>query len=353
LNLIIGQGIAGTWLSYYLHKQGQSLVVMDDGQPSTPSRVAGGLINPVTGRRYSVTWLADEIIPFAYDAYRELGEVLGEPLIRETEILDFFPSAQMRVNFQERDAESEQYFSACDEQAFHSYFNFAFGCGRIRPAYVVNMQATLNLWRRQLEENDQFIPEQFNPGKLEWDKKQLRYNGISYERIIFCNGNDAFTYPWFQNLPYAASKGESLLLRIEGLPYGFVFKHGMLILPGAEKDLYWIGSSYEWEFEDAGPTNAFLDKTRRVLDAFLKLPYEILEHRSAIRPSTLERRPFVGVHPSHPHMAMLNGLGTKGCSLAPYFARQLTDRIINDKPIHPLADISRFQKILSRNFSRE
>jgi glycine/D-amino acid oxidase-like deaminating enzyme len=80
----------------------------------------------------------------------------------------------------------------------------------------------------------------------------------------------------------------------------------------------------------------------------LKLPYTILEHFAAIRPATLERRPFVGFHPVHPQIGILNGMGTKGCSLAPYFARQLVEKLKGTGTINPLADISRFEKIIRR-----
>ena len=74
------------------------------------------------------------------------------------------------------------------------------------------------------------------------------------------------------------------------------------------------------------------------------MPYLTLEHFASIRPATLERRPFVGFHPVHSRIGILNGMGTKGCSLAPYFARQLVEKIKGIGGIHPLADIGRFEK---------
>jgi hypothetical protein len=47
-------------------------------------------------------------------------------------------------------------------------------------------------------------------------------------------------------------------------------------------------------------------------------------------------------------MGILNGLGTKGCSLAPYFGKQLVDKIKDEGNINPLADINRFGRILTR-----
>ncbi len=75
--LIIGQGICGTWLSYFLQKENRSFLVIDDNQPNTSSRIAAGIINPVTGRRIVKTWMIDELIPFIETAYQEIGKELG------------------------------------------------------------------------------------------------------------------------------------------------------------------------------------------------------------------------------------------------------------------------------------
>jgi hypothetical protein len=56
----------------------------------------------------------------------------------------------------------------------------------------------------------------------------------------------------------------------------------------------------------------------------------------------------VGLHPVHTNIGILNGMGTKGCSLAPYFARQLVEHLLYQHSITGEADIKRFSRILSR-----
>ena len=109
-----------------------------------------------------------------------------------------------------------------------------------------------------------------------------------------------------------------------------------------------LGSNYQWSFSDPEPHKEFYEQAERHLKAWLKIPFKILEHKAALRPATLERRPFVGLHPHQRNIGILNGMGTKGCSLAPYFASQLVDRLLRKKEITPEADIKRFQKILAR-----
>ncbi len=75
--IIVGQGVAGTFLSYYLMEQGQSVLVIDQPQIHTPSRIAAGIMNPVTGRRLVTVWKAEEILEYAPLAYEAIGKKLG------------------------------------------------------------------------------------------------------------------------------------------------------------------------------------------------------------------------------------------------------------------------------------
>src|ERR1700693_2962393 len=107
--LIVGQGLAGTWLSYWLHKAGVSFKIIDQINPDGASLRAAGLINPVTGRRLVTTWMIDELMPFAKNGYQEIGNFLDEIFINETSVIDFFPSAQMLQAFQKRYEEDPVY----------------------------------------------------------------------------------------------------------------------------------------------------------------------------------------------------------------------------------------------------
>src|SRR5436189_5620437 len=97
--LIIGQGISGSFLCHELEKAGLSFLVIDEYRPYSASRIASGIINPVTGRRIVKTWMIDELLPFAWEAYKTLGNFLAVECISKTSSLDFFPSPQMRLAF--------------------------------------------------------------------------------------------------------------------------------------------------------------------------------------------------------------------------------------------------------------
>ena len=113
-------------------------------------------------------------------------------------------------------------------------------------------------------------------------------------------------------------------------------------------DLFWIGSTYEWNFKDMSPTPSWRKKVEDQLLNWLKIPFDIIDHLSSERPANMERRPFVGLHPQYNAVAIFNGMGAKGCSLAPFFAHQLADQLIEGLPIYDDADVKRFEKVLAR-----
>ncbi|MCX6318568.1 MAG: FAD-binding oxidoreductase [Bacteroidetes bacterium] len=347
--LIIGQGISGTWLSYYLLKEGKSVLVIDDAQTNTPSRIAAGIINPVTGRRHVTVWMAETILPFALDAYSQIGQQLGIPAISQKTITDFFPSAQMRLSFLQRAEEDNTYVRMPqDESVFQEQFHYELGYGQVMPAYTVHLETLLPAWRKHLLSQQSLLEEKFNLSQLQIKNDAVQYNHIHASRIIFCDGASSAQSVYFNRLPFAPNKGEALTLEIPDLSPNYIYKKGLMLTPLATPGQWWIGSNYAWEFENDEPTEAFRSQATTLLKNWLKVPYRIHQHLSGIRPATLERRPFVGMHPLYPSVGILNGMGTKGCSLAPYFAYQLACLLEHDEPVYPEASLSRFERILSR-----
>ena len=369
--LIIGQGICGTFLSLELERAGLSCIVIDEERPFTASRAAAGLINPVTGRRIVKTWMIDELLPFAREAYREVGEKLGgtrgggaggADFIRRVSVVDFFPTPQMRVAFLKRHEEDPQYLQLPeDDHSWDACFRYELGYGLISPCWLVDMPGLLGAARKRMVGKGVLRAERFELGELvvEGDGTaeegsqpggSVRYKDIDAKWVIFCDGIESFTNPYFSRLPFAPNKGEALIVEIPALAEAggdAIFKKGISLVPWKE-GVYWVGSSYEWSFVDPGPTAAFRERMEAVLKEWLRLPFRTVEHFASVRPATLERRPFVGLHPAHPAVGILNGMGTKGCSLAPWFARQLVDRLSKGISIQADADILRFTKVLSR-----
>jgi glycine/D-amino acid oxidase-like deaminating enzyme len=79
------------------------------------------------------------------------------------------------------------------------------------------------------------------------------------------------------------------------------------------------------------------------LQSWLKLPFSIKEHIVALRPTTAGQIPFIGIHPKHNAVAVFNGLGTRGFSAAPHWAKEFSALLIGIKEEMPDYDQARFQ----------
>jgi len=347
--IIVGQGICGTMLSWFLHKEGKSFVVIDENKNNTSSRVAAGIINPVTGRRYVTSWMVDELMRFAEQTYTDIGNYLESRFIFKKDIIDFFPSAQMRNAFIDRITEDDTYLHTFpDQNHFNRMFNYEFGCGQIRPVYTVHLSLLLASWHKRLSELHAVYDTSFDLNKLILKKDSVQYEDITADKILFCDGISSMDNPWFRLVPFSANKGEALIIESQELTNEHIFKRGLILAPMSVQNTYWIGSNYQWSFDDDKPSESFYKQTVQHLQHWLKVPFKVLYHKAAIRPASVERRPFVGLHPHQQSIGILNGMGTKGTSLAPFFANQLVQHLVHGLPITPEANIHRFSRILSK-----
>ena len=269
--IIIGQGLCGTFLSYFLLEAGQKILVIDDNQPSSASKVASGVINPVTGRRMVRTWRIEELLPFALRTYKQFGNELGADLVKQCDLLDFHPSLQMKEAFEKRLAEETTYLHKLSGDEWKQYFTYYYDAGIVSPCLLVDINALLTKWREQLQLKNSLLIEHFNVNDCTVNSNEVVYKNVTARKIIFCDGVTGIDNPFFKNLPYAPNKGEAIIARIPGLPQDHIYKQGLSIVPWKE-GLFWIGSSYEWNFSDAHPTATFKQKVTQQLTYWLKIP---------------------------------------------------------------------------------
>ncbi len=163
---------------------------MDDKKPNAPSRLAAGIINPVTGRRHVSTWMIDTLLPYVWEKYTTLGNELGITAISQKNVTDFFPSPQMRESFIKRVEEKGEYVSVPDDpNQFRPLFNYEFGCGEIKPVYTAHLETIIPAWRKSCSR--WFIDPRRKTGNLTElivEKDHIRYKDIEAQKIIFCDG---------------------------------------------------------------------------------------------------------------------------------------------------------------------
>ncbi|UYQ92255.1 FAD-binding oxidoreductase [Chitinophaga horti] len=340
--IIVGQGIAGTMLSWFLLQEGKSVQVFDVEKPNSSSRVAAGIINPVSGRKFELAWMYDTFYPFALETYRKMEKSLGISCFTERDILHVWPSEQMRDAFVKRQNTAPQnaYFKTAADADTEHLFHQPLGTARVQGA-TVNLGALLPAWRQHLKSLGCLHEEKVDVMQLAMDGDCLKYKDITANYVIFCEGADIADNYYLNEIQFLLNKGEALLIKAPGLDNQQIVKKSITLVPQGN-DLYWAGSNFDWDFEDATPGDNQRKELESSLQELLKVPFTVEDHVAAIRPSTKNRRPAVGLHPTVPQLGVLNGLGTKGCSLAPYLAWLFAQNLVKETPMLPETDIKRY-----------
>ncbi|NUQ81026.1 MAG: FAD-binding oxidoreductase [Bacteroidetes bacterium] len=342
--LIVGQGLAGSVLALKAWQRGLEFMVSSD--PARPSwtRIAAGLFNPVTGRRFVKTWMADTLFEEIYQFYPWAESVLGDGLYHPRPIYRVFTSRQQRLEFLNKvDQEPMGRFTPqvfekgyLPETIHHPEGGlFIPGGGWVDLPRFVQEAA---MW---LKSHGRILDHLVTPDEVIWHDDHAVWNGQSWRKVIFAEGARADQNRLFAHLPFVLTKGEVLTLKVPNLELNGVVSRGKFILP-VGNDLIKVGSTYSWDDTDPVPTEEARKDLVTGFEEICRLPYEIVHHQVGIRPTVKDRRPFIGMHSEFSSACIFNGLGTKGVSLAPYWADRALDHLFDGKPLDKEVDIRRF-----------
>jgi glycine oxidase len=299
--LIVGQGLAGTVLAWQLDRSGIEWRMIDAGHKRAASRVAAGIINPVTGQRWVKTWRIDELWAETRQAYQELGRELGVPLWREKRIRRYWRTDKERRTLL---AKIERGVLAPWVESVDDVSCLLAPAGRVDvPALLI---AARKRWLAAGRLTEGFFDWSAIPAEDEW--------------VIDCTGAAARTGP-FAPCGFSISKGELLRARIPGLDAGLVLHCGHWLFADESGDA-WIGATHEPGVDDLKPTAIALECLMRSAQRLTDRPIETGDHLVGLRLAARDMRPMVGIHPEHPRLGILGALGSKGVLYAPWLARR-------------------------------
>lgn len=350
--LIIGQGLAGTLTGYRLEKAGHEVHYVDAPDQTAASAVAAGIVNPITGRRFVKSWRIDELIPAAKTLYRELEDLLSVQLWYEQPLVRTLYNRGDLNDWQARSADPgypEYMEEDPDPGRIPELTDPVFAYAGVRHAARVDVATLVTSFREKLAREGRFRAEAFDyatvPALLGADAGAKKVAGQgNYDHLVCCEGWRARFNPWFNHLPHGGNKGEVLIVKTTAPLLDRMFKHRVFLVPLAD-GTYWIGATSENRFTDDSPTPAsrgFL--ADRLAEVLTGTNYEIIDHRAAVRPTVRDRRMFIGTHPEFSRLHILNGLGTKGASLAPLGSRWLVEYLLQDRKLPAEVDIRRFDQ---------
>jgi glycine/D-amino acid oxidase-like deaminating enzyme len=342
--IIVGQGIAGTVLSYTLLQQGSSVMVIDSGSVLTSSAVAAGIFNPVTGKRLVKTWEADRIFPFLETFYRDMEHTLQANFFHPMPVYRPYTSIEEQNSWTAKTSSPDLMpytETQVNNQAYAHIMHNPYGGILIKHAGYVDIPVMLNAYRQYLIDRRSYLQVPFDYQAVELPDKQVLWRGIKAKKILFCEGTHNTKNPYFHWLPFEQVKGELLIVHIPGMNIDHIINRGIFIVP-LGNDLYKVGATYAWDDLTWETTEAARQEITDKLKELIKIPFTVTGHQAGIRPASADRRPFTGLHPEYPGFGIFNGLGTKGVSLAPYLAHRFVEYLDKGKELAREVHINRY-----------
>lgn len=341
--LVVGGGVAGICLSHELLKQGCEVRLLDNNR-NVSSAVAAGLINPLVFRRMTLSWRISELLPFAYQTYREIEQLTGTSFLHPLVIRRLFASQQELEFWQKKQLLPE--FEPYMEQLTDADLTFpieqnTFGTGRVKQAAYIDTTPFLEGNRTYFASKEVLLEETFDHAFL--DPQTGVYKGEAYDFILFAEGKDGKYNPLFSHLPLQQTKGELLTIQSDTI-YGEESLNRKCFLLPLGNGRFKVGSTYVWDTDNTEPTEEGAQTIAENLRSITSESYEIVEHRAGVRPTVPDRRPLIGKHPEFSKMVFVNGLGTKGYMIAPLIAHELVNHLLHGDPLHAECDIVRFEK---------
>lgn len=315
--MIIGHGLAGCVLALTLYRKGIPFRLFGKTLPGEASKASSGLINPVTGRKYVKSWMIDEFIPAALDFYNWSETLFGGSYFLPVEIIRFLshPEAINAWKTRQEDAAYAPYISA---KRYEVLDLMEKPYGVITGAFQLDTPGWLQAARDHLR----------SEGLLEEslvDDKDFS----SDEIIIYANG----AYGQSLSNGLIPNKGEALMVRLPEWKIPAIVKDDVYFIPQVEGTLFWVGSNYEPWPTDPNPTATGKEFLMNAVGNFYTGAFVVEGHLAGIRPTTDDRRPLVGPIGGTRTRYLFNGMGTKGTSLAPYWADRLSAHLWDDSPL--------------------
>lgn len=336
--LIVGQGLAGTLLAWQLIRLDHKVMIVDREDAVTSSKVAGGIVTPITGMRMVKTWRLDEFYPAALEFYRWIESETGSELYFEKPIQRLFKNADEQEQFNQRIKEPGFADYVLEAGVPNKEGILANKGGFLMQGGFLDVETFLYTSRKHFVELESYQSGEVHTDSLEISPSCARWNGIDFDQVVFCEGWTGKDNSLFDWVPFKPAKGEVLEIRCKGLGEGRIINRGGFIAPLGDNK-FRSGSTYEWDQLDYQPTAVGKEEISEKIRAMTDLPFEITDHKAAVRPVIQESKALLGRHPGEERVAFFNGLGSKGVLNGPFLSAMLAKHLVTGGPIEECVDV--------------
>lgn len=343
--VIVGGGVAGCAVAYYLGKAGVKATVIErEGIATQASGYAAGGLNPIHGVPTPLRPLAIESFRLHLTLWEALQEATGidcqarlvsmlKLAFDEAELLGM---QELLAEFEAAEGFSAGWADAAAVRALDAGLTAEF----VRGLYLYGNAALDSfLYTTSLARAAERYGATCRIGQVQGlQRTQRRATAVLLDDgEISCDTVVLATGPWVKasedwlgcSIPVEPLKGEILRLSLPGpaLPHDILGPN--VSLYSRADGLVWCGATTEWRGFDKEPSESarqyLLQGATRLLPAMADA--NLVRHTACLRPVTADGLPILGQAPGWDNIYLAGGAGKKGILLSTGIGRSLADLI--------------------------
>ena len=328
--IVVGLGVAGISFCEELENNHKSFIAFDNDKV-TSTKVAAGVINPVVLKRFTPVWNAKLHVSSSILFYKQLSKKINHRLIKEISIFRLFKSVAEQNNWMVASdkKELEEFLEPKIIPNNYAHINAPFGFGKVNSTGKIDTIALIEKYKKYLQLENKYHNNTFDYSLLTFQNQQVIYKNIVSKNIVFCEGAAVTKNPFFLKVAQHTkpvvlipNKGEYLTIKSNDLKLDAMLKSSLFIIP-LGNDFYKIGATYDRDDVSVQVTTQARDELVLKLKEIITCDFEVVDQVAGIRPTTRDRRPFLGSLTDNQQLFFFNGLGTRGITAAPSLAKVL------------------------------
>lgn len=327
-------------MAHMLHRAGKDFFVFDSPGANTSSSIAAGIMNPITGKRMTLTWRAREFFPYAGEFYAETEQEFDVKCFYPLPVYRVFSSAGELNDWSAKltDDRYERFLQGNSVGKLKEGYGNPDGALRVDGGGRLSVTRFMEATTSWLQEQGRWEQKEVAKSDVIVTNNGYEIGGVLAQKLIFCTGLDNTFWTF---LPFTPMKGEVLELEASGLDRDKIVVGGCFVSPN-EQGNYFAGATYDWRNIDLNTTEKGREEVLQKVNKFIETPYRVVGHSAGIRPAVKDRRPLLGEHPTHKNMYLFGGLGSKGVSMAPLLANELLHFMETGEELDREIDLKRF-----------
>ena len=341
--IVVGGGLAGIWTVYRLLKMNKRVAMINDQANNCSSQIAAGIYNPLLAKHQKLSYKAHEIYPNIATSYKHLEDFLKSQFHHAIPIAYIIDQLKTLNDWAGLCSDDRfKPFVCLENVRLSDLIQSDLGYLEIQSSGWVDLPKLMQVFYQYLQEQAIYLDQVFDYKSLAVLPNGLEYKAIKADKIVFCEGVGIKQNPYAQHIVLKPAKGEVISIHSSCTVDHLIPQQGVFLLP-LSSQMFKVGSNFEWQQLNTQISTSAKEEILSKLMQWFKEPYEVIDHKAGIRPSSLDRRPILGALDEQQRLFVFNGLGSKGVALSPFYSQQLIDCMYSGKPIDDEVNVNRYK----------